>query len=385
MAYRTSANYWMLTTGLPIESIIMIRDHLGNCFDMSTLTMMEWKFLPVTNDEPETPHDLAQGECIMPTCERWHCVMTEKERATSTGMHLLDWQPYQKSWDDEYLSLRHADTNPPDKPLTLAEWAGTKVWHPDNFEQPTFPSTSVPISMASREANLIGHLAPSKGNLWKLLYDTMNSLIQKSEYYSWDRFVEGLETVDLSDVHWSPPKEFDSRFYYYSREINLTELLSTDEGRETTEEKEVAKTSLYGMNEFPSLETRLIPEESELVKGRKRSLEEGMLPPPQKGRKGGTRRSSVPPGSETAKARARAEAQRSQDVKGKGSGKGTSKGGGKEPSGKGISKLPPTFIPTASGEKDPDTPIAQRKEAIINKKFYDRSWNCFRKCWSSME
>ena len=54
--------------------------------------------------------------------------MTEKESTTSTGMHLLDWQPYQKSWGDEYLSMRHADTNPPDKPLTLAEWAGTKVW-----------------------------------------------------------------------------------------------------------------------------------------------------------------------------------------------------------------------------------------------------------------
>ena len=60
-----------------------------------------------------------------------------------------------------------------------------------------------------------------------------------TEYYSWDKFVEELDSVDLSDVHWPPPKEFDSRFYYYSREVNLTELLSTDEGRETTEEKEV--------------------------------------------------------------------------------------------------------------------------------------------------
>ena len=95
--------------------------------------------------------------------------------------------------------------------------------------------------------------------------------------------MEELETVDLSDVHWSPPKEFDSRFCYYSQEMNLTELLSTDEGRQTTEEKEVAKTGIYSMNEFPSLEMRLIPEEAELMRGRKRSLEEGMLPPPQKG------------------------------------------------------------------------------------------------------
>ena len=51
--------------------------------------------------------------------------------------------------------------------------------YPNNLEQPTFPSKTIPISMASREANLIGYLSPSKGNLWKLLYDTMHSLIQK--------------------------------------------------------------------------------------------------------------------------------------------------------------------------------------------------------------
>ena len=58
MAYRNSANQWMLTTGLPLESIVMVRDHLGNCFDVSTMTTMEWKFLPATNDEPETTIDI---------------------------------------------------------------------------------------------------------------------------------------------------------------------------------------------------------------------------------------------------------------------------------------------------------------------------------------
>ena len=266
--------------------------------------------------------------------------------------------------------------------------------YPNDFEQPTFPPGTVPISMASREANLIGHLSPSKGNLWKLLYDTMNSLIQNywkhahhyaiqqsltnTEYYSWDRFVEELDAVDLSEVHWSSPKEFDSRFCYYSQEANLTELLSTEESRQTTEEKEVAKTSIYRMNEFPSLEMKLIPEETELTRGRKRGLEEGMLPPPQKGRKGGARGSSVPPGSETAKARARAEALRFQNVKGKGSTKGTPKGGVKGSSGKGKT-LPPTFVPVASTEKEGETLIGQRKKTIVSKDFYDRSWELLQK------
>ena len=52
------------------------------------------------------------------------------------------------------------------------------------------------------------------------------------------------------DVTWAPPKESDSRFYCYSQETNLTEQLSMEEHRETTEEKEVAKTGLYSMNEL---------------------------------------------------------------------------------------------------------------------------------------
>ena len=129
MAYRNAANQWLLTTGLPIESIVLVRDHLGNCLDMSTMTMMEWRFLPPTDDEPETLNDLVQKKCVMPTCERWHCVLTERERATGTGLHLLDWQPYHKTWGDEYLSMRHTDTNPPEKPLTLAEWVGGGTIH----------------------------------------------------------------------------------------------------------------------------------------------------------------------------------------------------------------------------------------------------------------
>ena len=188
--------------------------------------------------------------------------------------------------------------------------------YPNGFEQPTFPSKTIPISMANREATLIGFLSPEKGNLWRLLYETMHTVIQKywkyahhyavqyshtnNEYYSWDKFVEEIDTRDLSDVNWEPPKDFDSRFYYYSSDVNLMEALSTEEGRKTTEEAEIAKTGLYSMNEFPSLETKLIPEESELEKGKKRGLEGAILPPPQRGRRTGPRGSSVPPGSATA-------------------------------------------------------------------------------------
>ena len=182
--------------------------------------------------------------------------------------------------------------------------------------------------------------------MWTLLYDAMNTTIQKywkyarqyavqnsltnSEYYSWDKFAEAPDTVDLSDVTWSPPKEFDSRFYYYSQETNLTEQLSTEECRETTEEKEVAKTGLY----------------------------KGLFSPPW------FRYS---------------EGQKSQEMKGKSSTKEEFKEWGKQSSGKGMGKLPSTFVPVSSTAEDEDTPINERKEKLMHRTFHEWTWGILRK------
>ena len=219
MAYRNSANKWILTTGLPLASIVMVRDHLGNCIDMSTMTIMEWKFLPTSNDEPEALNNLVQKECIMPTCERWHCVLTEKERETSAGIHLLDWQQYQKSWGEKYLSMRHADENPPEKALALAEWVGSKVLHvaditPTPPEEPQEPANCLTYLsvQASREddrsrtplrkgigssfqgqqpfQNLGG-----KGNLKKLLYQAL--LKRDLDWQLWCLNRERMEFLSL--------------------------------------------------------------------------------------------------------------------------------------------------------------------------------------------
>ena len=41
--------------------------------------------------------------------------------------------------------------------------------YPSGFEPHKFPPKPIPISMASREANLIGYISPQKGNMWRLL------------------------------------------------------------------------------------------------------------------------------------------------------------------------------------------------------------------------
>ena len=123
MAYRTSANQWVLTTGIPLESIVLIRDHVGSYLDPSTLDTLTWKFLPPRAEEPVVLIDVEQGKCIMPTMERWHCVLTDTEKGSSPTLHLFDWKPYQKGSGDPYLSLRRIEQNPPDTAnVVRMEW-----------------------------------------------------------------------------------------------------------------------------------------------------------------------------------------------------------------------------------------------------------------------
>ena len=55
MTYRDSANQWILTTGLPLESVVLVRDHVGNCFDVTTMSTLVWDFIVVTAEEPRDP------------------------------------------------------------------------------------------------------------------------------------------------------------------------------------------------------------------------------------------------------------------------------------------------------------------------------------------
>ena len=128
IAYRTGINQWMLTTGIPLESIVMVRDHVGSHLDPLTLDTLTWTFLPPTADEPATLIDVETGICKMPTAERWHCLLTDAEKENSPELHLCDWRPYTKGSGDPYLSLRHTEDNPTDKALTLSEWNGMKIW-----------------------------------------------------------------------------------------------------------------------------------------------------------------------------------------------------------------------------------------------------------------
>ena len=102
MAYKTGIDQWVLTTGIPLESIVFIRDHVGSYLDPLTLDTLIWKYLPLRADEPTLLIDVETGICKMPTTERWHCLMTDAERENSVELHLLDWRPYNKGSGDPY-------------------------------------------------------------------------------------------------------------------------------------------------------------------------------------------------------------------------------------------------------------------------------------------
>ena len=282
------------------------------------------------------------------------------------------------SWETWYL--------PRPQPIHPMLIASPDAWeldahYPVGLAPPTFP-TAIPISMAKREASLIGYISPERGDMWRLIYETSHKAIQDywkyahhyavqhshtfKEYYSWDRFNEDI-SLEVVVENWNPPKNFDSRFYYYSKDVNMTEELSTEASRNTTEDAEFAKTGPYTMNEFPSLELKLISEDLELEKGKKRGLEGAVQPPPQQRRQGTARVSSVPPGSSTAKARERAAAMVPTPPLGRGTGKGwaTTVTG----------KLPPEFEPMSSIAAYGNTSIEERRKKILHKTLYEKAWH----------
>ena len=63
IAYKTGIDQWMMTTGLPLESIVSIRDHVGSYLDPLTLDTLTWRFLPPRVDEPVIPIDVETGVC----------------------------------------------------------------------------------------------------------------------------------------------------------------------------------------------------------------------------------------------------------------------------------------------------------------------------------
>ena len=175
------------------------------------------------------------------------------------------------------------------------------------------------FSMSLREEAFIGQLDPGKGNLWSSIYKSMSSHgkrywayahhysvqnpLKPTEHYSWDHYVDDCLNKDLDELPWTPPKDFDERFCYYSENVPLTMELSHDDLAETTDAQEYEKCNAYRMPEMVSLEIRLIPKDSLLGnRGKKKQAEEEGQERP----KGSKRGSSVPPHSDTAKARAQA-------------------------------------------------------------------------------
>ena len=170
----------------------------------------------------------------------------------------------------------------------LGEW-NLEKHYPPGFESPTFPKgDNIPIYAARRESTLVGHPDPNQGNLWRLLHNTMGEMSKSylkyahafavshsrspTEYYSWDKFLEDFQNVNPEDLSWSPPGDFDDRFYYYPSYIPLTMDLSRVELQTTTEEAEIAKCQKHMLSDFPNRECRLIPEAAQLGnRGRKRS------------------------------------------------------------------------------------------------------------------
>ena len=98
-----------------MESIVLVRDHLGACYDSTTMTTLEWRFC---EEEPTEPiKDMVTTNCMMPSCDRWHCTLTEEERTHGTGLRIYAGRPYKPVWASNKACLRQTEDMPPQKAL----------------------------------------------------------------------------------------------------------------------------------------------------------------------------------------------------------------------------------------------------------------------------
>ena len=65
MANKVSTGTWMLTTGLPLESVVGIRDSPGGYFNCATLGTLTWMYLSAKPVKPIQPG--VKGTCEVPS------------------------------------------------------------------------------------------------------------------------------------------------------------------------------------------------------------------------------------------------------------------------------------------------------------------------------
>ena len=128
-------------------------------------------------------------------------------------------------------------------------------------------------------------------------------------------FLEDLDNPELQGLTYQAPVDLDMRYYYYNSMVPLASVLSGPPHDRTDEERGIQKFNEWRLTELSSLEAALVPDDAEL----------GTSEPQPGQSKGPKRTSSIPPQSDTAKAKAEAEAKMEIESKGKASSKGKSK------------------------------------------------------------
>ena len=83
MACKVSPIQWILTTGIPLESVISVRDSTGGFFDCATLGTLNREYQATKPVEPL--QSKIKGTCEMPSLERWHCMLSPEEEKHAEG------------------------------------------------------------------------------------------------------------------------------------------------------------------------------------------------------------------------------------------------------------------------------------------------------------
>ena len=122
MIILPSANGLIITSGVPIKSVVGALDHHGRILDVLTLPTLEWKLA----DAPREQFPCSRGICYLPSLEVFHAYRVETED-TGAVQTLLNLPAYEPNKHRDLRAQRAADASGIHHDMLYCEFKGCSI------------------------------------------------------------------------------------------------------------------------------------------------------------------------------------------------------------------------------------------------------------------
>ena len=162
MIVLPSPNGLIITSGVPVNSIVGAMDHRGRHLDVKTLTSLEWKV--VDNAREQSP--CIRGKCYLPSLELCHAYRLLTEHADGSP-NITSLPAFDPSKHKELRASRVPDSNGVHMDMMYCEFKGCTIMVYGKVTQPPIGTNRFPgWDTVSRPAR--SFMSKGKGGRWQI-------------------------------------------------------------------------------------------------------------------------------------------------------------------------------------------------------------------------